>query len=83
MNDNDGSISVDPLLGAGQSLGLPPIVADLCFGTANFGFCESLDSDRSYDFSDVFMNGSNAEINIISDYDGPFNFTAVKLNGPS
>ena len=76
MNDNDGSISVDPLLGAGQSLGLPPIVADLCFGTPNFGFCESVDSDRSYDFSDVFMNGSNAEINIISDYDGPFNFTA-------
>ena len=76
INDNDGSISVDPLLGAGQSLGLPPIVADLCFGTPNFGFCESVDSDRSYDFSDVFSNGSNAEINIISDYDGPFNFTA-------
>ena len=76
MNDNDGSISVDPLLGAAQSLGQPPIVADLCFGTPNFGFCESVDSDRSYDFSDVFSNGSNAEINIISDYDGPFNFTA-------
>ncbi len=76
INDNDGSISVDPLLGAGQSLGLPPIVAELCFGTSNFGFCETVDSDRSYDFSDVFMNGSNAEINIISDYDGPFNFTA-------
>lgn len=76
MNDNDGSISVYPLLGAAQSLGQPPIVADLCFGTPNFGFCESVDSDRSYDFSDVFMNGSNAEINIISDYDGPFNFTA-------
>ena len=76
INDNDGSISVDPLLGAGQSLGLPPIVAELCFGTSNFGFCETVDSDRAYDFSDVFMNGSNAEINIISDYDGPFNFTA-------
>ena len=35
INDNDGSISVDPLLGAGQSLGLPPIVAELCFGTSN------------------------------------------------
>ena len=76
INDNDGSISVDPLLGAGQSLGLPPIVAELCFGTSNFGFCETVDSDRAYDFSDVFSNGSNAEINIISDYDGPFNFTA-------
>ncbi len=76
MNDNDGSISVDPLLGAGQSLGLPPVVAELCFGTPNFGFCETVDSDRSYDFSDVVSNGSNAEINIISDYDGPFNFTA-------
>ena len=31
MNDNDGSISVDPLLGAAQSLGQPPIVADFMF----------------------------------------------------
>ena len=76
MNDNDGSISRVPLIGAGVLLGLPPIEADLCFGTPNFGFCEYVDTDRSYDFSDVAANSGQAEINIISDYDGPLNFTA-------
>ena len=76
MNDNDGSISIDPLIGAGASLGLPAVAGELCFGTPNFGFCEYVASDRTYDFSDVKWFAQNAEINIISDYDGPFNFTA-------
>ena len=75
MNDNDGSISIDPLIGAGASLGLPAVAGELCFGTPNFGFCEYVASDRTYDFSDVKWFAQNAEINIISDYDGPFNFT--------
>jgi hypothetical protein len=28
-----------------------------------------------YDFSDVNMNGSQMEVNLVSDYDGPFNYT--------
>ena len=75
MHDDDGTVSVDPLLGAGAALGLPPVVADLCFGTTRFGFCETVDTDRTYGFSDTKWFAQNSEINIISDYDGPFNFT--------
>ena len=79
MNDNDGSVSISTsLVGAGGmypgGLGLPPITGNLCFGGHN-QFCEFVDSERTYDFSDVNTTGQQAEINIISDYDGPFNFT--------
>ena len=76
MNDNDGVVNRAPMIGAGALLNLPPIVADVCFGTSRFGFCESVDSNRVYDFSDVSYNSGQAEINIVSDYDGTFNFTA-------
>ena len=76
MNDNDGTVSNAPLIGAGAGLGLPPVVGELCFGTGRFGFCETVATDRSYDFSDVSYESQQAEINIISDYDGAFNFTA-------
>jgi outer membrane receptor protein involved in Fe transport len=76
MNDNDGSVSNAPLIGAGVLLGLPPVVGELCFGTGRFGFCETVATDRSYDFSDASWESQQGEINIISDYDGAFNFTA-------
>jgi|TARA_B100000767_G_scaffold165673_1_gene155215 outer membrane receptor protein involved in Fe transport len=72
--DNDGSISPYPLTGIGASLGLPPLVANLCFG-GDVQFCESVDSERTYDFSDVYQEGQQAEINLVSDYDGPINYT--------
>ena len=76
MNDNDGSVSRQPLLGAGASLGLPPIVTELCFGgSGSNGFCETVDSDRAYDFSDVSTWSDQSEVNLVSDYDGSFNFT--------
>ena len=75
-NDNDGSISNVPLLGAGAGLGLPPIEAYVCFGSDENSFCETVDSDRTYDFSDVETENKQAEINFISDFDGPFNFSA-------
>ena len=46
----------------------------LCFGGER-QFCETVDSERIYDFSDVNMHGTQMEVNIISDYDGPFNYT--------
>ena len=76
MNDNDSVVNVSPMIGAGALLGLPPIVADVCFGTSNFGFCENVTSNRAYDFSDVVFDSQQYEINIVSDYDGPWNFTA-------
>ena len=75
MNDNDGVVNNQPMIGAGALLNLPPIVADVCFGTSNFGFCETVENNRVYDFSDVYTNSGQGEINIVSDYDGPFNFT--------
>jgi len=76
MNDNDGSISTVPLAGAGAPLGLPPIEAYTCFGSTEQSFCETVDTDRTYDFSDVETESKQAEINFISNYDGAFNFTA-------
>ena len=76
MNDNDGSTSLAPFIGAGVLLGLPPVESEQCFGTPTFGFCEYVTTDRTYDFSDVKYESQQAEINIISDFDGPFNYTA-------
>ena len=75
MNDNDGSVSYSPFIGAGVGLGLPPIESEQCFGTPRFGFCEYVTTDRTYDFSDVLYESQQAEINIISDFDGPLNYT--------
>ena len=63
MNDNDGSVSYSPFIGAGAGLGLPPIESEQCFGTPRFGFCEYVTTDRTYDFSDVLYESQQAEIN--------------------
>ena len=76
MNDNDSVVNTSPMIGAGAALNLPPIVADVCFGTSRFGFCETATSNRAYDFSDVVNDSQQYEINIVSNYDGPWNFTA-------
>jgi len=72
--DNDQAYTDDPLFGSAASLGQPPITGYLCFGGER-QFCETVDSDRTYDFSDVTMHGTQMEVNLISSYDGPFNYT--------
>ena len=72
--DNDQAYTSNPLLGSAASLGQPPIEGYLCFGGER-QFCELADSDRTYDFSDVNMHGTQMEVNLISSYDGPFNYT--------
>jgi len=79
MNDDDGSISSAPLTGALAALGLPPISANLCFGGQK-QFCEVVTTDRAYNFSDVSTWSDQAEINLVSDYDGPVNFTVGYYN---
>ena len=75
MGDLDQSYTTDPLPGSGAAIGLPPIEGFVCFGGER-QFCETVKSDATYDFSDVNMHGTQMEINIISDFDGPFNYTA-------
>ena len=72
--DNDQAYTTDPLLGSAASLGQPPIEGYLCFGGER-QFCEMADTDRTYDFSDVTMHGTQMEVNLVSSYDGPFNYT--------
>ena len=74
MNDNDGSYSTAPLLGTLAGLNQPPIEANVCFG-GDIQFCELINSDRTYDFSDVYSVNNQAEINFISSYDNGFNFS--------
>ena len=72
--DQDLSYSSNPFLGSGYSLPLPPVSGNLCFGGER-QFCENVNSERIYDFSDVAFNGTQMEINLVSDFDGPFNYT--------
>jgi hypothetical protein len=74
--DQDQSYATEPFLGAGAGLNLPPISGYLCFGSEDQSFCETVDSERLYDFSDVNMHGTQMEVNVISDFDGDFNYTA-------
>ena len=74
MGDQDLGYSTAPFLGTGAAIGLPPIEGYLCFGGER-QFCETVNSERIYDFSDVNMHGTQMEVNLVSDYDGPFNYT--------
>ena len=80
MNDNDGGVSNVPFTGLLADLGFPPIAAQACFGGDMYSFCEVVDSERIYDFSEVSTWSDQAEVNIVSDYDGPFNFTVGYYN---
>ena len=72
--DQDLGYSTTPFLGAGAGIGLAPVTGNLCFGGER-QFCENVNSERVYDFSDVAFNGLQAEINLVSDFNGPINYT--------
>ena len=80
MNDNDYSHTTKPFPGILASLGLPPISWQGTFGGTfngdDYSFTELVDSDRTYEFSNAENNTIQAELTLISDYDGPFNFVA-------
>ena len=50
---------------------LGPLVGEGCFRD----FCETVDGPRKYSMIHIDYENQNAEINLISNYDGPFNFT--------
>jgi len=72
--DQDLGYSTNPFLGAGASIGLAPVSGNLCFGGER-QFCENVTSERVYDFSDVATNGMQVEVNLVSDFEGPINYT--------
>ena len=81
MNDNDYSHTTKPFPGViGAAMGLPPISWQGTFGGTfngdDYSFTELVDSDRTYEFSNAENNTIQAELTLISDYDGPFNFVA-------
>jgi outer membrane receptor protein involved in Fe transport len=73
MNDNDYSVSVQPFPGLIPTTGIPMSWYG-CFGGEGYGFCETIDSDRTYEFSVVNTDTQQGEISFISDKDGPVNF---------
>jgi len=75
MNDNDYSVASEPFVGLVPTLGLGPISWNGCFGGFGKGFCENVNSDRTYEFSIVETYGRQFEVSLISDFDGPFNYT--------
>ena len=72
--DQDLGYSTTPFLGAGAGIGLAPVTGNLCFGGER-QFCENVNSERVYDFSDVATNGLQVEVNLVSDFEGPINYT--------
>lgn len=81
MNDNDYSHTTKPYPGVlGAAMGLPPISWTGTFGGTfngdDYSFTELIDSERTYEFSNAHNNTIQAELTVISDYDGPFNFVA-------
>ena len=75
MNDNDYSVASEPFVGLAPVYGLGPISWNGCFGGFGKGFCEDIDSDRTYEFANVRTYGQQFEVSLISDFDGPFNYT--------
>jgi outer membrane receptor protein involved in Fe transport len=73
MNDNDYSVAVQPFPGLVPNTGIPMSWYG-CFGGEGYGFCETIDSDRTYEFSVVSTDTQQGEITFISDKDGPVNF---------
>ena len=73
--DQDQGYTTSPFLGAGAGIGLAPVTGNLCYGSEYQQFCELVNSERQYDFSDVTTNGMQVEVNIVSDFEGPINYT--------
>jgi len=73
MNDNDGTVGTKTFPGLLKLL--DPTAPDVAAEVDFLHFSEFVATDRTYDFSDVHSNDQQFEINIISDFDGPFNYT--------
>jgi len=85
MQDNDYSHPIDARTFPGPLAGVPgfptSIVFDRTYGGTNYGgnavygFTEETDRDATYEFANADFNSNQFEINLISNFDGPLNFT--------
>ena len=80
MVDNDYGYTEKAFPGILAGLGLPPVSFTGVFGGSfngeAYGFTETVTSDRTYEFSNADNNAMQAEISVVSDFEGPINFVA-------
>ena len=77
MADNDYNNSTDAFPGlfpAGHPASFIPMQWEGCFGGFHSTFCETVDSDRTYEFSMDETETWQAEVTLISNLDGPLNY---------
>jgi len=84
MVDNDYGYTEKAFPGILAAAGLPPVSFTGVFGGSfngdAYGFSETVSSDRTYEFSNATGNDLQAEISIVSDFEGPINFVAGLYN---
>ena len=79
MGDNDYNVAVNPFPGLfppGHPAAAIPMQWTGCFGGEGYGFCEIIDSDRTYEFAVVESETRQLEATLVSNLDGPINFVA-------
>ena len=79
MGDNDYNVAVNPFPGLfppGHPAAAIPMQWTGCFGGDDYGFCETIDADRTYEFAKVESETRQLEATLISNLDGPINFVA-------
>jgi outer membrane receptor protein involved in Fe transport len=77
MGDNDYNNSTAPFPGlfpAGHPAAGIPMQWEGCFGGFHSTFCETVDSDRTYEFSMDETETWQGEVTLISSLDGPLNY---------
>ena len=77
MGDNDYNNSTDAFPGlfpAGHPASFIPMQWEGCFGGFHSTFCETVDSDRTYEFAMDETETWQAEVTLISNLDGPLNY---------
>ena len=75
LTDNDHSNASDPLNGSLMPTLVIPSLRTFCLGTLT-----NVTTDRAFECTDLTNHSQQFEINFVSDFDGPFNFTAGAYN---
>ena len=77
MADNDYNNSTTPFPGlfpAGHPASVIPMQWEGCFGGFHSTFCETINSDRTYEFAKDETETWQGEVTLVSSLDGPLNY---------